>query len=835
MISITRPGASAPTTTITYGTDGRVSSVTKDGVTKNYTWSTSGGNDVVAVSGGSSGSGTVTTTPSTGQPGTVTNATSNTVSNTYDANKRLKRTTWPEGNYVEYTYDARGNITQTLFVPKSGSGLANISTSANFDTACTSLAKCNRPNYTIDAKGNRTDYTYDPTHGQVTRVRLPAPASGQPRPQIDYSYTALYAKEKNASGTLVNVLTPQYKLTQITRCATAATCTGTANETKITIAYDTPNLQPTSVTVAAGNGSLSSTTAYAYDNRDNLVSVDGPLPGSGDTEYYFYDATDRRIGSISPDPDGAGGNPRIAQRVSYDIAGRVWKVESGVASGPTLSDLNAMTVLRSLETTFDTNSRKLTQVLKDSGGNKVSLTQFSYDSAGRLQCTAVRMNPAIYGSLPASACTLGTTGSHGPDRITKLYYDANGRTIRQESGVGTAAVGTDGAMTYTANSKVQTATDGEANRTTYEYDGFDRLAKVRFPVATKGANASSTTDYEQYDYDANSNVVTRRTRANETLSFAYDALDRLTRKVVPERSGLSSTHTRDVYYGYDLMGRPLYARFDSASGDGISFAYDALGRMTSTTQAMDGASRTITSAFNTAGARTSLQFPDGNLVNYNRDELNRLHYAELNAGGYLFYTPYKADGSLSALYRLVTSTAAWGLSDANTKYYYDPLGRLSTIATDMLGSSNDTSTNFTYNPASQIASLTRTNDAYAWTGHANVDRNYTTNGLNQYTAAGPASFTYDANGNLTSDGSNTYVYDVENRLVSRSGGGTSATLRYDPLGRLYEVSGSASEITRFLYDGDALVGEYNSAGALLRRYVHGAAEGVDDPLVWFEG
>ncbi|WP_102156518.1 hypothetical protein [Tsuneonella flava] len=70
----------------------------------------------------------------------------------------------------------------------------------------------------------------------------------------------------------------------------------------------------------------------------------------------------------------------------------------------------------------------------------------------------------------------------------------------------------------------------------------------------------------------------------------------------------------------------------------------------------------------------------------------------------------------------------------------------------------------TRNPASQIASTTRSNDAYAWTGHANVDRNYTTNGLNQYTAAGPASFTYDANGNLTSDGSNTYVYDVESFL-----------------------------------------------------------------------
>lgn len=36
----------------------------------------------------------------------------------------------------------------------------------------------------------------------------------------------------------------------------------------------------------------------------------------------------------------------------------------------------------------------------------------------------------------------------------------------------------------------------------------------------------------------------------------------------------------------------------------------------------------------------------------------------------------------------------------------------------------------------------------------NVSRNYTTNGLNQYVSAGPASFTYDMNGNLTSDGSN---------------------------------------------------------------------------------
>ena len=39
---------------------------------------------------------------------------------------------------------------------------------------------------------------------------------------------------------------------------------------------------------------------------------------------------------------------------------------------------------------------------------------------------------------------------------------------------------------------------------------------------------------------------------------------------------------------------------------------------------------------------------------------------------------------------------------------------------------------------------------------------------------------------------------------------TIAELRYDPLGRLDEVDGTA--LTRFLYDGDALVAEYDGSG-----------------------
>jgi YD repeat-containing protein len=73
-------------------------------------------------------------------------------------------------------------------------------------------------------------------------------------------------------------------------------------------------------------------------------------------------------------------------------------------------------------------------------------------------------------------------------------------------------------------------------------------------------------------------------------------------------------------------------------------------------------------------------------------------------------------------------------------------------------------------------------------------------------------YAYDANGNLTSDGVNTYVYDAENRLVSRSGG---VTLAYDPNGRLWQVS-APSGTTRFLCDGDKPIREYDAAAGRTR-------------------
>ena len=93
---------------------------------------------------------------------------------------------------------------------------------------------------------------------------------------------------------------------------------------------------------------------------------------------------------------------------------------------------------------------------------------------------------------------------------------------------------------------------------------------------------------------------------------------------------------------------------------------------------------------------------------------------------------------------------------------------------------------------------------------------------------------YDANQNLTFDGVRTFVYDGDNRLVSESASGTSTSLAYDPTGRLQTQATTAggTTTTTYLYDGDALVAEYNGS-PLLGRYAHGPGE--DDPLVWYAG
>ena len=580
-----------------------------------------------------------------------------------------------------------------------------------------------------------------------------------------------------------------------------------------------------------------------------------PSPFTSGTRY---DALRRVVGTISADPDTIGtGNPFLAVRNSYDPAGRLIRVETGRLSAWQSEAVApsgwgaAFTPSRTLDTSYDALGRKTIERLRAGGptGPVEALTQYRYDSLGRLECIATRMNPADFAVPPPNACLQGTGGA---DRIARNFYDLAGQRLQQRAGVGTADEGAEATWAYNLNGQITTLIDGNGNRAALVHDGHGRQTCWMFPSTTRPSSYNDATqatalasagalsgaisgsqctsgDFEAYGHDANGNRTSLRKRDGSQLAYQYDALNRLTRKTVPERltgpQALTAAQTADVYYGYDLRGLQLFARFGSASpsSEGVTNAYDGFGRLTQSTLAMNGTSRTLYHQYDAAGNRTRITWPDALYVTYAYDGLNRPTLARESGVTWLIGVSYSPGGQLLG-HSAEAGAAGFG------QLGHDGIQRPVTIAYNLPGTSGDVTWTFGYNRASQLTVQTRDNDAYAWTRAANVNRPYAANGLNQYTTAGPATFAHDANGNLTTDGTDSYVYDIENRLVSATGA-HNATLRYDPLGRLYEIA-SGGNTTRFLYDGDALVAEYNDTGALLRRHVHWI--GADVPMVTYE-
>ncbi|MBD3814033.1 MAG: RHS repeat protein, partial [Betaproteobacteria bacterium] len=318
-----------------------------------------------------------------------------------------------------------------------------------------------------------------------------------------------------------------------------------------------------------------------------------------------------------------------------------------------------------------------------------------------------------------------------------------------------------------------------------------------------------------------------RSRAGETFTFAYDNLGRVTSKEVPTRSGLSTTHTRDVYYGYDLFGALTYARFDSTAGEGLNLTYNALGQLTSSTQSLDGITRTLGYQYDAAGRRTRITFPDAAYWQYQYDKLGRFTNLKDQLNRDLVLDAYYNFG-------IRYSHKREGSAPDDT-YYLDFAKRLTRTFTDHPTAGYDVNQEWAYNPANQAVTESLDNQLFVWTGHPlnTSEVAYTSNGLNQIASGNSNAFTYDANGNLTFDGLTSFTYDTENRLVTASGQNNVA-LRYDPFGRLYEIDDGQGGVRRLLYDGDALVAEYNTAGTMLDRYIHGVGAG-DDPLLRYPG
>jgi RHS repeat-associated protein len=231
------------------------------------------------------------------------------------------------------------------------------------------------------------------------------------------------------------------------------------------------------------------------------------------------------------------------------------------------------------------------------------------------------------------------------------------------------------------------------------------------------------------------------------------------------------------------------------SNSAIAYIYDALGRM---------ASRTVSGS----GPET-----------FQYDAIGRLitHASDLGSFtlGYLGQTGQITSRQL-ANSNMATS---WG--------YLPNTGdrRLVSIDNAGLGAGQFSNFTFTTDPGNFIRGIGETSDAAAvYPAAATQSASY--NNLNQVTNLSGQSFTYDANGNLLSDGQRNYTWDAENRLVGitypgQPGQQTSFT--YDGLRRRTAISstpagGGGAVTTSYLWCGARICQARDASNAVTRGY-----------------
>ena len=354
------------------------------------------------------------------------------------------------------------------------------------------------------------------------------------------------------------------------------------------------------------------------------------------------------------------------------------------------------------------------------------------------------------------------------------------------------------------------------------------------------------TSYEEYTYDANSNLLTKRTRNGDIITYTYDNLNRLDLKTYPD----SST----VNYAYDVASR-LISVVDTNGT--ISYAYDALNRVTS----VNNYGKAVSYKYDPVGNRTRLTYPDSTYITYEYDSLNRLTSIKDQTANTIASYSYDV---------LSRRTQANYPNNTQATYTYDNLNRLLSLVNKINSGVNISSFTYTYDNVGNRLSMTQDSGLTTQYTYDNLYQltqadypegspfpdttynydelgnrtstqdggttSYSTNNLNQYTEVNGIAYIYDANGNLTSDGTWSYTYDYEDRLISATDGITQATYTYDAFGRRIKKTisdnGQLSTVN-YLYDGDQVIGEYDENGVLLRKFIYGP--GIDESILLDNG
>jgi len=580
--------------------------------------------------------------------------------------------------------------------------------------------------------------------------------------------------------------------------------------------------------VIATTNALGQVKLMAYDancNQTNKVAFLGGQPYA--TNSSFFDPNSLLLVSI--DPLGHSNTFSYNQQGQvtlsanalgntstnwYDSEGNVTNVCDAQGHTINCTYVNALLALSQDRCgTFAANSYDsagdltgtMMYTLSGSVTNILSTNSFSYDANGnQLTSTAWR-------HIPGDGGWVGATTTHA--------YDAQNReiqTVEPDGGTNT--------IIYNMIGQEAMSIDALGHTTSYYYDALGHLTNTTYPDSSTTSSA----------YDANGNRTNSVDQLGRVTMYVYDALNREIQTIYPD-------NTTDEMV-YDDVGR-VQLTID-ARGVTNAFGYDAAGHCIAVTNAWGTPATNISFyAFDANGNEIGFSDALGRVTRFVFDSLNH-QIQTIYPDGTGVTIGYDANGNpvartnqdgvvtlrgFDGLCRLCSVTSAVGTAQQTlTQFQYDEAGNL-TAQIDGLGHT----TTFAYDGMHRRLSRTlpggqTENRGYDLTGNVLLATNFngsvitnTYDVMSRLIARSSGAnyqimFGYDTAGNRTGmidpSGTTIYVYDVRNRLASKTeswNAGPTISLSY-----AYDGNGNVTKIHSSTTNGVNLAYAYDSANRI---------------------
>ena len=562
------------------------------------------------------------------------------------------------------------------------------------------------------------------------------------------------------------------------------------------------------------------TSSFEYDSSNNMKKL---IDAKGKAFKYDYDSR-HNVTKAKSDANmcytfvyDTYGNPLTARTVNPAAETDAKKAmtskatyTTGTAAGQYMA---TQTVPERTKSSYDWDVNKGLLKSVSVGGRQ---TAYSYDSVGRL--TKVSGKAHVGGVETQVQVQYG----YEKDRLAKIThngfdyaftYDGFGNR-KSVKIAGTEAV----SHTYgDRNGQLLKSTYANGWEVAYTYDSMDRVTQVK---AVKGSSSYVIGQY------------------------LYDRQGRVARFIDGQVPGKSCT------YGYDLTDRLCEAVFDD--GTAYTYTYDANDCLVKEHHTLPGGSRDVIRAYDKDNRETSVTCGSAK-VEKAFDELGRLSTIKRNGGKHTTTYTYEtaSDGGQTGRVKTVKN------GSHSENYTYDIWGNVTKVTEN----SSQTGKAYAYDAQGQLI-REYDPDKKVWLGYK-YDAGGNLTEVRSYPAAEGGSpegegtvikkfaygtawkdqlaamtvegttrkFTYDANGNLLSDGKYTYSWTKGSLLAKVTGDSLEATYTYDASG--IRTSKTVNGVkTEYLTAGGSILAEkkngkwqqylYDGSGQLMAIRYKGA-------------